>query len=106
MGVFGLAIMAIATVIAVGLLALLVGPFVWILVGFAIDLLLWLFLAVIGLVAWLVLGRPWQVVVVDQHGDSHAEVEVRGRRAAHALAVVVSDRLAAGLDPQAATSGP
>ena len=99
-------VVSIVTVIVLVALAFSVGPFVWLLVLFVVELAIWLLLALVGLVAWLVLGRPWQVSVVDRDGVTVASVPVRGRRSAHERAVIIQNRLAGGATPSAAVCTP
>ncbi len=100
---FGLdAFAVLAAVVALVLLLVFGLPFVWILVLFVVEFLLWIGLAVVGAAAWLVLGRPWQVVVVDSTGADVAAVAVRGRRSSREHGALVRSRLDAGSTPVAA----
>ena len=92
----------LAIVVAIVLLLVFGLPFLWILVLFVIEFLVWVALAVAGGAAWLVLGRPWQVVVVDPAGTDVASAAVRGRRSAHEHGDRVRARLSAGATPDAA----
>ena len=71
---------------------------------FLVDLLLWILLALAGLGAWLLLGRPWQVVVVDRDGSTAASAQVRGRRQAHDHAADVRRRIGNGMSPESAVT--
>lgn len=100
------AVLALAAVVLLVLFTVFAGPFVWILILFLVDLLLWILLALAGLGAWLVLGRPWQVVVVDSNGTTVASARVRGRRGAREHAAVVRTRIANGVGPVPAVALP
>jgi hypothetical protein len=99
-------VLVVAAIALLVLSVVFVGPLVWILLLFLVDLVLWLLLALAGLGAWLVLGRPWQVVVIDHDGATVASAPVRGRRRAREHAVVVRNRLADGVGPAPAVRPP
>lgn len=94
--------MAIVAAILFVLLIVLVGPFLWIVILFVVELLMWFLLAIAGFAAWLLFGRPWRVVITDRDDNTHASVSVRGRRRAREHAVVVQRRLSDGANPTAA----
>jgi hypothetical protein len=97
----------VLAVVAAFLLVLFVafaGPILWIVVLFFVEMLVWFVLAVAGLTACLVLGRPWQVVITDPDGVLVASVPVRGRRRAREHAATVAQRLAQGASPSAAVT--
>jgi hypothetical protein len=98
------ALLAIVAAILLVVLLILVGPFLWIVVLFLVEALVWFALAVAGLVAWLLFGRPWHVVVADRDNNTLASVPVRGRRRAREHAVVVQKRLSEGATPTAAAT--
>lgn len=94
------ALLIAVVVIVVAIVALVfVGPYVWILVLFVVDIVVWLGLLAIGGLAWLVFRRPWEVAVVDGDGTTLATTAVDGRRRAHDHATVVQRRLDAGSSP-------
>lgn len=106
MDALAVAVLVIGAIVLLVVSALFVGPLLWILILFLVDLLLWALLALAGLGAWLLLGRPWHVVVVDHQGAIIASARVRGRRRAHEHAAVVRNRIADGIDEaQAVQSG-
>jgi hypothetical protein len=102
-GAIGLAVAAVVLLIVV---LVVVGPGVWLLVLLLIEAGIWLLFGGASVVAWLVLGRPWQVTVVDESGTPVAEVSVGGRRRAHEHAEVVRARLRGGATPDAAVALP
>jgi hypothetical protein len=99
-------VLVIAAVALLVLSVVFVGPFLWILILFLVDLLLWVLLALAGLGAWLLLGRPWQVVVIDHDGATIASAGLRGRRQAREHAAVVRKRIADGANPAQAVKPP
>lgn len=92
-------VLALVAVVALVAALVLAGPLIWVLVVFVVELLAWGLFALVGIGAWLVLRRPWRVVVLDRDGSEVAAAAVRGRRAAHAHAADVEGRLALGLNP-------
>ena len=94
--------LAIVAAILLVLFVIFVGPFLWLVVLFLVELLVWLVVAVAGLAAWLLLGRPWQVVITDHDDNTLASVPVRGRKRAREHAAVVEQRLTGGANPTAA----
>jgi hypothetical protein len=103
---FAVVVFAIAGAILLVLFLVFAGPFIWILILLVLELVVWFALAIAGAAAWLLLGRPWQVAVVDLHGTTVAAVPVRGRRRAREHADVVRARLRAGALPAAAVTTP
>lgn len=94
--------LAIVAVIVLVLFVVFVGPILWIVVLFVVELLVWFVVAVAGWAAWLLLGRPWQVVITDHSDNTLASTPVRGRRRAREHAWVVQKRLVDGASPTAA----
>lgn len=106
-GCSGDAGLAILGVIVLAVVLVLAGPWMWLLVLFLVDLLLWIVLGLAGLAAWLLFRRPWQVVVVDGWtGDLVAAQRVDGRRRAAEHARLVEQRLASGMSPGVAVARP
>ena len=95
-------LVAIVAAILLVLFLVFAGPFLWILALFVIDLMVWFIVAVLGVAAWLLLGRPWQVVITDPNDNTVASVRVRGRKRAREHAAIVKRRLAGGASPTAA----
>ena len=95
-------VLAIVAAILLVLFVVFVGPFLWLVVLFLLELLVWFVVAVAGLAAWLLLGRPWQVVITDHDDNTLASVPVRGRKRAREHAAVVEQRLSGGASPTAA----
>jgi hypothetical protein len=106
MDAFAIVVLVVAAVVLLGLFVVVAGPFLWILILFLADLLLWMLLALAGLGAWLLLGRPWQVVVIDHDGATVASARVSGRRQAREHAAVVRNRIANGMSPAPAVKPP
>jgi hypothetical protein len=96
------AVLAIVAAILLVVILILAGPFIWILLLFAVELVMWLVLAIAGFAAWLVLGRPWRVVITDQYDNTLASIPVPGRQRAREHAAVVVKRLSDGASPTAA----
>jgi hypothetical protein len=96
------AVLAIVAAILLVLLLVVAGPFLWIVVLFVLELLVWFVVAVAGWAAWLLFGRPWQVVITDDSDNTLASTPVRGRRRARAHASMVQKRLLDGASPTAA----
>jgi hypothetical protein len=80
-GAIGLAVAAVVLLIVV---LVVVGPGVWLLVLLLIEASIWLLFGGASVVAWLVLGRPWQVTVVDESSTPVAEVRRRSSPSARA----------------------
>jgi len=98
-------VLAIAALVVLVVLLAFSGPFLWILILFVVDLVLWILLAVAGVAAWL-LGRPWEVVVIDSDNATVASARVRGRRGAREHAEIVRARIAHGMSPVSAVRLP
>lgn len=96
------AMLAIVAAILLVLFLIFVGPILWIVVLFVVELLVWFVVAVAGWAAWLLLGRPWQIVITDHSDNTLASTPVRGRRRARAHASVVQKRLVDGASPSVA----
>jgi hypothetical protein len=99
MDALAVVMLAIGAIVLLVLFVVFAGPFLWILVLFLVDLVLWMLLALAGFVSWLLLGRPWQVVVIDRDGATVASTPVRGRRQAGEHAALVRNRIASGMSP-------
>lgn len=106
MDAVAIVVLVIAAVVLLVLVVVVAGPFLWIVILFLVDLLLWILLALAGVGAWLLLGRPWQVVVIDHDGATVASAHVRGRRQAREHAEVVRNRIADGVSPAPAVKPP
>jgi hypothetical protein len=96
------AVVAILAAILLVLFLIFVGPILWIVVLFVVELLVWVLVAGAGWAAWLLLGRPWQVVITDHSDNTLASIPVRGRRRAREHASVVQKRLVDGASPTVA----
>lgn len=92
----------VVAIVLVVLFVVFVGPWLWLLVLFLVELVVWLALGLAGLTAWLVFRRPWSVVVLDESGATVAAHSVHGRRRARDHATLVEQRLAGGFDPATA----
>lgn len=102
----GAAIAVIAAAIAVILLVVVFGPYLLLLVVFAVEMAFWLAVTAAGVTAVFVLRRPWNVVVIDAGGEVVASATVAGRRAAAGHADMVRARLGGGMTPATAILTP
>jgi hypothetical protein len=87
---------AIVLVLGLVVLAVLAVVFVWPLLALAVELLIALILVLAGLVARIVLRRPWIVEASTPGGASRLRYRVRGYRAMRRVCAELADRLAAG----------
>ncbi len=92
-------------IVALVVFVVLAGPWLWLVVLFVVEAIVWVLLAAAGVTAAVVLRRPWNVVILDESGEQVASQQIEGRRAAARHAATVRRRLEASpsaVDPAAA----